>query len=84
VRATSIHAKRSHIERPLALALRTAVGLDLCLAGVLEEGAQHVATSAAVKLDLLQLREHVGAASHDTRGAHELVKLSLPAAHLHH
>ncbi len=68
----------AHREGALALALGAGVGLHFAIR-VLEEGAQHIAALHAVELDLLQLREHVGAARHHPGCVHHLVQVLLPA-----
>ena len=70
----------AHREGALALALGAGVGLHFALR-VLEEWSQHVAALHAVKLDLLQLREHIGAAGHHPGCVHHLVQVLLPATH---
>ena len=84
VRLLKCHERRcqgadAHIEGALALALRAGVGLDLGLPRVLEEGPQHIAAARAVKLDALQLREHICASCHHPGRTHQLVQVCLPA-----
>ena len=74
-----VEGGEAHVEGALALALGAAVGLDLGFASVLEERPQHIAAAPAVKLDLLQLREHVGAPRHHTSRADQLIQVHLPA-----
>lgn len=61
-------------ERALSLTIRAITDFHL-LRRILIERTKHSATLLAIKLDVLQLREHAGAPGHHARHAHERVQV---------